>query len=466
MLLEQASNLFFLTHKNNSMTVLMTKRLIGFGLKSLFLSLLLLPNLSTLKAAIYIVNTDSDWSTATAFTATPTAADDIIVTAGATLTIDVADAVCASMQIGISGNGTAGTISFNAGSQLTVSGLISLGGTVNNNNTGTITMTAGGTLVCGSLTYNLGLNNTANVINQGAGSSITVNGMVLLNQPGSNNETYTWNVGGGTATVSGLINFIGTSSMNRIAQIVIGAGTMNANGGISFVGVTAANQVINIGTGTLNIGGSGIATSTAGTLTTTAGTVDYNESVVAQIVGAYSYNNLILSGALNKTITGATVTGTLSLQGTATAMGTSPTYAAGATLEYAGSAAQTTSNVEFNSAGVPTNLTLNNANGVTLHAARSISGTLSLTAGNLITTAANLLTLGSAAVVVGGSKDSFIDGPIAKEGNNVFLFPTGNLGIYAPIGISPPSLITDVFQAEYIRATPPRQTRHRYWRWD
>ena len=416
--------------------------------------------LSILHAATYTVISSANWS---AFPTTPTTSDNIVVRNGATLTINVSDAVCASIQLGVDGMGAGfagtGTLLFGAIGQLTVSGTVTIGAPTDNNRSGTITMTAGGSLICDELVLSAGGNSVTNSITQGMGSSISVTGSSTLNQPTQNTTTYSWNVNEGTATIGGLLTFAGVDpTTSRIMQINITTGTLNANGGISFdvVGNAFTKRIEFSGIGgTLNVGGAGMINSDNAAFAASISTVNYN-AAGAQTVAAFAYHNITLSGSGDKTFaTGTTLDGTLSMQGTAALVGTAPSFmGAASVLEYAGSALQFTTDLDFPSTNGPASLTINNMNGVELHDARSISGTLSLTQGNLTTTTVKLLTLGSAAAVVGGSKDSFIDGPIAKTGNSLFLFPTGNLGIYAPIGISPPGVATDVFQAEYVRATP------------
>ncbi|MEZ5039079.1 MAG: T9SS type A sorting domain-containing protein [Saprospiraceae bacterium] len=425
--------------------------LLQWGKLSCLSFLFFLASFLHVNAATFEITSNTNWSTF--ILANPGTTHDIIVRSNVTLTIDQA-ATCQSLQIGSSlGSGQQqGTVNILAGIQLTVSGVVTIGSnTTGNNKNGTLTLATTSTLACVSLIF--GIDDEPNLLTQSAGSTVTVSTTVIINQPNGNNTTHSWNVNTGTATATGLITLAeATATASRKGQIAITSGTLNANGGISFEGSTAATKVINMtGAGTLNIGGSGITSGSSGTLTADDGTVNYN-GAGAQVVGAYVYNNLTLSGSGAKTVTGATVNGTLSRQGTATATGTSPTYGASATLAYAGTAAQTTSDVEFNGAGGPPSLTINNANGVTLHAARSISGTLTLTAGNLITTSANLLTF-TGSTLSGGSKDSYIDGPLAKTGSDVFTFHVGKSGIYAPIAISAPTS-SSTFQGEYFLANP------------
>jgi len=422
--------------------------------------LLITTPLSILHAATYTVISSANWS---AFPTTPTTSDNIVVRNGATLTVDVSDAVCASIQLGRDGMGAGfagtGTLVFNASSQLTVSGTVTIGAPTANNRSGTITMTAGGSLICDELVLSAGGNNIVNTITQGMGSSISVTGSTTLHQPIQNTTVYNWNVNEGVATLTGLLTFAGTNTTaTRMTQINITTGTLNANGGISFdvVGNAFTKRIEFSGIGgTLNVGGAGMLNSDNAAFAASISTVNYN-AAGAQTIAPFAYHNITLSGSGDKTFTtGTTLDGTLSMQGTAALVGTAPSFmGAASVLEYAGSALQFTTDLDFPSTNGPSSLTINNMNGVELHDARSIDITLTLTAGHLTTTVLKLLTLSSTATVSGASKDSFIDGPLAKVGNSAFEFPTGDMGIYAPIAISAPSVATDVFTAQYIRSTP------------
>ena len=92
-----------------------------------------------------------------------------------------------------------------------------------------------------------------------------------------------------------------------------------------------------------------------------------------------TYRNLTLAGSGNKDLPStstSTITGTLSFQGTAIMTGTNPIYADGSTLEYKGSNTQTTTDFEFlSNASAPSNLVIDNTNGVTLHAAKTLRTT-------------------------------------------------------------------------------------------
>ena len=80
-----------------------------------------------------------------------------------------------------------------------------------------------------------------------------------------------------------------------------------------------------------------------------------------------------------------TINGTLSVEGTATISGSSPSYGPSSVLQYKGSSAQTVSSVEFPASNGPNSVTINNASGVSFSSSMSriIPGTLALTSGGL-----------------------------------------------------------------------------------
>ena len=114
-------------------------------------------------AVIININANTNWSAITTGSGVggqPNSTDNIIVLRGATLTVDVGNGQCASIQLGRDTGGVGqrgnGTLLFNAASQVTVSGIVTLGDNTNGGNrTGSITMTAGGTLILTGFTVNV-----------------------------------------------------------------------------------------------------------------------------------------------------------------------------------------------------------------------------------------------------------------------------------------------------------------------
>lgn len=140
------------------------------------------------------------------------------------------------------------------------------------------------------------------------------------------------------------------------------------------------------------------------------------------------------------------------------------TYSSGANYVYNGTSVQnsgifTTSPV----ANQVNNLTVNNTSGtystgLTLQQPIAVNGNCLFTAGVITTSTTNILTFNDNATATGAnnnsSNPSFVNGPVRKVGNDAFEFPVGKINAgYRHCGISAPALTTDVFTAEYIRAS-------------
>ncbi len=93
------------------------------------------------------------------------------------------------------------------------------------------------------------------------------------------------------------------------------------------------------------------------------------------------------------------------------------------------------------------NLTINNAAGVTLDRAMTVSGNLVMTNGIFTTTGPNLLTVSNTATtaISGGSTTSFISGPVlwnlpsTLATGSTYIFPVGKGGTYYPISVIDPT---------------------------
>ncbi|WP_169513186.1 T9SS type A sorting domain-containing protein [Hymenobacter aerophilus] len=94
--------------------------------------------------------------------------------------------------------------------------------------------------------------------------------------------------------------------------------------------------------------------------------------------------------------------------------------------------------------GAPVTLRLNNAAGVRLQTPIRVNGTLDLQNGVLTSTATNLPTLAATASISGGSANSYVSGPVARElpigTNTMQFFPVGKNGNYRPITLKPNQL--------------------------
>ncbi|MBN1789925.1 MAG: hypothetical protein JW830_05470 [Bacteroidales bacterium] len=138
---------------------------------------------------------------------------------------------------------------------------------------------------------------------------------------------------------------------------------------------------------------------------------------------------------------------------------------AGATISFAGSAAQTLGGAlgDFTGANSFNNLEIDNTAGLTINAggAIEVSGNLMLTNGNINTTSSNTLTITNTAIncVVpsGGSASSFVNGPLTKsinQGDN-FLFPIGQgTELGNKMSVSSSRTGTILWTAEYFTPNP------------
>ncbi|MDQ3048276.1 MAG: T9SS type A sorting domain-containing protein [Bacteroidota bacterium] len=116
---------------------------------------------------------------------------------------------------------------------------------------------------------------------------------------------------------------------------------------------------------------------------------------------------------------------------------------------FSGAAAQTLSGTTLTTAFQRMTVNNTSATGVTLSTPIAVIAVLTLTDGYVFTDAVNLLTLRDNCTSSAGSVASFVDGPMRKIGNDVFVFPLGDNIYWARIGITAPALATDAFTAQY-----------------
>ena len=109
----------------------------------------------------------------------------------------------------------------------------------------------------------------------------------------------------------------------------------------------------------------------------------------------------------------------------------------------------------FHSAKIGINATSDDP--ITLEGSLTIYDELILTDGIITTTSTNSIIIASGASISGGSEDSYIDGPLIKQGStggSSFTFPLGDGSTYAPLEISSMSDANSQYTAEYFRSTP------------
>jgi hypothetical protein len=264
----------------------------GFLKGGLLLGALVLFHLATpaANARTCTSNATGNWSAATTWAScgggTPVAGDTIKIINPYTVTIDVANAAAATIQVGGTvGSGTA-TLTFNSGSQLTITNAVTLGGATSTLNA-VINMTNGGKLIAGSLAL------------------------------ASSANTKTWTPGTGTVQLSAS-NTLPATIFTSFNNLTISSGTTTLSAATTLSGTMLLSGGI-LKSNNFNLGIAGDWTNNAATTAFTAGTatVTFNGSTAQAIGGTFatSFNHLTLSNTAN-TVTlavNANVAGNLSV---------------------------------------------------------------------------------------------------------------------------------------------------------
>ncbi|MFT3909034.1 MAG: T9SS type A sorting domain-containing protein [Ferruginibacter sp.] len=300
---------------------------------------------------------------------TTTASTIPLATWGATSTLNITGVVGGSSMTNAAqsfGNltynctGATATMSFFTTNTVSIQGNLSIQAT----NTGKFRCVTSGALTVGG---NMTVSGAAVIDGASGAGSVTVNG----------NFTY-------SSSATSVMAFTSNSSLSVLGSFTISAGTFDLASGSA-----AQNGTLRVG-GTFNQSG-GTITETG---TSTATTIEFNGSS-AQSVTLGTINNTVSyrvnnNAGINLTGTMAITTGAgLRISSTAATPinGGTLTYTGTTTLTYDGTGNQTPTNNEWPAASGPTNITINNtgtagsANRVSLHAARTIAGTLTMTSG-------------------------------------------------------------------------------------
>ena len=394
----------------------------------LFFTAGLLSVLSVFGADRYTVasgnwNSTSTWSASSGGApgaSVPVAGDNVFIENGYSLSV-TANASCSNITF----NGSSATLTVNSSLTLSVSASIAID--EQNNNSVSANISGGGTLSCNSVSVGSGANPPTGFISaytHSINSSISVfniSGNLSINSYFGllfNLRDGIFSQEEGTVTISGSVVTNNATALNTATlTMASGAetGTLVLSGGTPF----------SLGTGTNTI-----------TLNGSSTLVNYNFNG-AQAIYATTYTDITLDGTGVKTFGAITVNGILSIEGTATTAGTTPTYGAASSIRYKGSAAQTTG-IEFpstfsGSGGV----ILDNGGSLTLNNNRTIDKLLSFTNGT-ISTGTYILTLSAGGTVTGAGTANYVNGSFEKgigAGTASISFEVGDASIYAPIVI-------------------------------
>ncbi len=302
--------------------------------------------------------------------------------------------------------------------------------------------------------------NTSNTIGNAGNGQVQTQSLSNPSLPLTSNgwaNTVSYNATTGTQYVAGGLY----STLNLGAT---GATTvLNALGNISVSGTlttVAATTVFDLGTNTFSSVGTLANAGTIRTASTAStplpspslwnGTIVFNGTAlqslpagtypsftIANNIGLQLQGATTLTGQLTFTNSGVLTVGanTLTLQGTLVTNGTTGNIDANdnnATVIYNGTAAQSIAANTFTNSNTVSNLTINNANSISLAGNLNVSKTLSLVSG-IVTTSTNSLTVTNTATnaISGGSNSAYINGALTRvlASNN-----TANINYAYPVG--------------------------------
>ncbi len=206
--------------------------------------------------------------------------------------------------------------------------------------------------------------------------------------------------------------------------------------------------------GTMNIEGTGEVyfkgdVTNAGTLSAASGSTISINGDIAQTVDNLNADNLVIDGTDTKTLTGAIVVdGQMSISGDVDASTASIELAGD--LNLTGTLSNGTSSILLNgteqqviSGNKQVNmydLTVNNtfatAPQIDIQTNVLVNNSLTLTDGIVQTNSSSILTVGISGTSTEGSANSFVDGPMRKNGVSDFVFPLGDGDRWARLAIS------------------------------
>jgi subtilisin family serine protease len=365
-----------------------------------------------LVAAAKTASVSGNWSSTATWggAAVPVAVDTVTINTGVTVTVDIATAVCKSLNLGTT-NGIATLTFASSGSpKLIVSGAVTVGNSGNANRRGTITFTSGSTMITGSMLLGTTGAQTSTIVMTNGGT-LQVGGAITTASTGATftsgtgtvvltanntlpNTIFTsfnnLSITGGTTTLGVATNVTGNLTIGSGAILSTNNWALTLRGNFTLGGTfSAGSSAIIIGPGTATQTIDSFTTTGAVSMTKTGGTATFTGNVNG---GSLTINGsggtLNLGSGLTHTFTGVVTltagilngsSSTLNLSGNWT--GTSGTFVSqSGTVALNGTSAQ-----QMSGATTFTNLTINNSAGIALSSNETINGTLALTSGRITT---------------------------------------------------------------------------------
>jgi autotransporter-associated beta strand protein len=353
-----------------------------------------------------------------------------------------------------------------SGNDLTINGAIS--------GSADLQFSAGGAGGAGTVTLNLANTytgatsfNAANsgVVKAGIANVLPTGTDVTMGATSGNGGIFDLN--GFNQTVGSLVSGAGGGSIRNNgatdAMLIVGGSSSPGSFGLAIAdGTTSKVLLTRSGTGTLILTGTntytGLTTVSGGTLQlnkTGGNTIPATNDIILsggtlQVSSNQTLNNLIVAGGTLAVDAGVTLTinGTLTLTSGSITNSGIIAYGAAAVLSYNGLTTQTSSDIEWPVLNGPNFVTIG-SNGLTLHAARTVLGILTLN-GILNTGISNII---ATSVVAGGSATAYVNGPInitVPAAANISV-PVGKGGSYRPIVINSNGT-TSTYTVEFFHA--------------
>ena len=257
-------------------------------------------------AATIAVTSNTNWSALTV-----TSADTVEVRNGATLTVDVTNAVCGALQLGGTGSNTgSGTLTFSGTSPLLtvtnaggLSGNVNLGGAGNTRN-GTITFTSGSTLTTTGTVTMGSASNPAATITMTAGGTLSTAGFIL-----SGTGTKTFTQGTGTVKLTSTNTLPNNAAFAAFNNLEIVSGTTTMGMTINPIGgtlVVDSGATFTIGAYSITVTGTTTVSGTI-TVTSTTGTKTFGSVIISG--GTWTSNAAETYGISSMTLSGSTLGG-------------------------------------------------------------------------------------------------------------------------------------------------------------
>lgn len=205
----------------------------------------LFSNIGSLSAATYYSRATGNWNARATWSTTsggtqvatgvfPVAGDVVVIERGYTVTVNISNAACASLQLGGTATNSAGTLLFSGTSpSLTVSGAVKIGNSGNTARDGSITFKSDATLIASSIT----LGGTAATSGQGT-IIMTLGGTINVGSLTVGTGSGTWTSGIGTVIMNAT-NTLPSTIFTSFNNLIISGGVTTTGRSLTIASLSA-----------------------------------------------------------------------------------------------------------------------------------------------------------------------------------------------------------------------------------